>query len=305
MKSFNYECATIKSGFGRTFIAIFAAIILIGGCAGKQINPLSLPITGSDRVQTAFPPTGDELIIRTQLLLPLVVYKDQTTTDQRLMQILEFVHQGFEQNANIAAIPQQEVENLLSKEENRRFQATNVADAIQLGMSLKAQFVSQMQITIIESKVVKGVDQFKANINLTIFTTGSGQVVFQKDFGLDTQKFEKSENELKLLVQRSFPIRGYILETRGGHQVAKISLGRSMGIKLNREFHIRERNVKTEIVSGVTRKVVSFPTAALATAKVIKIMENESWILIEKSDRAKIKLGQVVFTLPEKKGPLF
>lgn len=286
-------------------LSVLVTLTLGSGCASKPINPLSFPVTSVDKVQTEFPPSDDDLIMPSQLLLPLVVYKDPTSTDERLAQILGFLNQSFEQNGNIAGIPQPEVAALLSEEENRRFQATNVADAIQLGKSLNAKFVSQMQITIVESQIVKGVDQFKANVNLTIFTTGSGQVVFQQIVAFDTQKQEKSETALKLLVQRHFPLRGFILETRGGHQVAKISLGRSLGVKLNREFHIRERKVENKIVSGAVRKVVSFSPIALASAKVIQVTENESWIIIDKKDRAKIKSGQVVFSLPEKKRSLF
>ena len=130
-------------------------------------------------------------------------------------------------------------------------------------------------------------------------------MVFQQNIGFDSQKPEKSGTELKLLVQKFFPLRGFILETRGGHQVAKISLGRSLGVKLNREFHIRERSVENKIVSGVVRKVISFSPIALATGKVIRVMENESWIAIDKKDRIKIKSGQVVFSLPEKKSSFF
>lgn len=302
-----YRSMTIKKSAAKKLVITFllVSLALIWGCASKPINPMNLPVTASDKVEAEFPPTEDELIIRAQLMLPLIVYKDQTTTEQRLTQILSFLNQGFEQNANIAVIPQQEVRDLLSEEENKRFQSTNVADAIQLGNSLKAKFVSQIEITIVESKIVKGVDQFSTNINITIFTTDSGQVVFQKNFNLNTQKYEKSEEEFKILVQRFFPVRGYILETRGGHQVAKISLGRSLGIKLNREFHIRDRQVKTQMAGGATRRIVSFSPTALTTAKVIKVMENESWILIDKKDRIKIKSGQVVFALPEKKSSLF
>lgn len=156
-----------------------------------------------------------------------------------------------------------------------------------------------MQITILESKMVENVDHFKANINLTIFTTDSGQVVIKQDVTYNSKDIESSDNSLKKLIQTYFPIRGYILETRGGKQVAKISLGRSAGIKLDRKIQIWQRKVHNEIINGASRRTVTFGTAALATAEVIRVYENESWVLIRKGDQHKIRKGQVIFTQPE------
>ena len=192
-----------------------------------------------------------------------------------------------------------QTKHLLAKEENRHFQPGNIADAIQLGASINVDFVSQMQITIIESKMVKNIDHIKANVNLTLFTTGSGQVIIKHDALYDSQNLERSDEALRQLVQTNFPIRGFILETRGGHQVAKISLGRSAGIKLGRQILIRERQVNSQIVNGVSRKTITFKAAALAKTKVIQVLENESWVAVNKGDQHKIKKGQVIFTLPK------
>ncbi len=156
-----------------------------------------------------------------------------------------------------------------------------------------------MEGTLIESKMVENVDQFKANINLTVFTTDSGQVIFQQNIHYDSQKYERSYKKLRQLIQTYFQIRGYILETRGAHQVAKISLGRSVGIELGRKIQIRERTVKTEIINGVSRSIVSFDVNALAMTEVIKVMEDDSWVLVNKKDQPKIKKGQVIFTMSE------
>ncbi len=67
-----------------------------------------------------------------------------------------------------------------------------------------------------------------------------------------------------------------------------------------REFMIRERIVKNEIVMGMSRKNVSFSPLALAIVKVINVMEDESWISINERDRVKVKKGQVLFSQPEK-----
>jgi len=280
-------------------VMICCASILLSGCAQKRINPLTLPILQSDSIEARFPPSKEELILRPYILLPLITYKDQTVTESRLNDVLHFIHSSLEENGNFSVMTRDQTKHLLAKEENRHFQPGNIADAIQLGASINVDFVSQMQITIIESKMVKNIDHIKANVNLTLFTTGSGQVIIKHDALYDSQNLERSDEALRQLVQTNFPIRGFILETRGGHQVAKISLGRSAGIKLGRQILIRERQVNSQIVNGVSRKTITFKAAALAKTKVIQVLENESWVAVNKGDQHKIKKGQVIFTLPK------
>ena len=281
------------------FMLIFCCIILLSGCAPKKVDPLSFPILDADKLESQYPPFEDELVLRPYILLPLLVFKDQTVTEVRLKEINHFINSSFEKNGNFSIISQQQTDALLAEDENKHFQTSNIADAIQLGTSVNATFVSQMQITIIESKMVENVDRFKANINLTVFTTDSGQVVLQQDIHYDSQKSDRSYKKLKQLVQTYFQIRGYILETRGAHQVARISLGRSVGIELGRKIQVRERTVKSEIVNGVSRRIVSFDVNALAMTEVIKVMENDCWVLVNKKNMPKIKKGQVVFTMHE------
>ncbi|NQU63444.1 MAG: hypothetical protein HQ517_04050 [SAR324 cluster bacterium] len=284
---------------GLSLIAVFCGFIFSTGCTPKKVDPMSFPILDADEIEAQYPPTEEELVLRPYILLPLIVFKDQTVTESRLNDILNFVHSSFEKYGNFSIISQSQTDALLAREENKRFQTSNIADAIQLGTTVNATHISQMQITIIESKMVDNVDIFKANINLTVFTTDSGQVVIKQDISYDAKKPEQSYKKLKQLVQTYFQIRGYILETRGAHQVAKISLGRSVGIELDRKMQIRDRIVKSEIVSGISRKTVSFEVNILTTVEVIKVMENDCWVLVNKKDQHKIKKGQVVFTLPD------
>jgi|GEM_PF-1673012 len=280
-------------------LVIFGSVILLSGCAQKKIDPLTFPILEADKLEAQYPPSKDELVLRPNILLPLLVFKSQTVTEGRLKEISHFVNSSFKQYGNFSIISQNQTDTLLAKKENKHFQPSNVADAIQLGSSVNADFVSQMQATIIESKMVDNVDRFKANINLTVFRTDSGQVVVQENIRYDSQKYDRSYKDLKQLIQTYFQIRGYILETRGAHQVAKISLGRSVGIELGRKIQIRERIVKTQIINDVSHSIISFDVNALAETEVIKVMEDDSWVLVNKKDQVKIKKGQVVFTMPE------
>jgi hypothetical protein len=258
-----------------------------------------IPIFEADKLEAQFPPSNDELVLRPNILLPLLVFKGQTVTEERLKEINHFINSSFKQHGNFSIISKNQTDTLLGKDENKHFQPSNIADAIQLGSSVNADFVSQMQVTIIESKMVDNVDRFKANINFAVFRTDSGQVVVQEDIHYDSQRYDRSNKNLKQLIQTYFQIRGYILETRGNHQVAKISLGRSVGIELGRKIQIRERTVKTQIINDVSHSIISFDVNALTETEVIRVMEDDSWVLVNKKDQSKIKTGQVVFTMPE------
>ncbi len=283
-----------------SFITVLLAVLIgAGACTQPKVDPLSVPVMEIDKETAKYPPTKAELAVTPRLMLSLMVFKGDTVTKERLDATLGFLDQSFSKYGNFSPVPQTKVEELLNTDENRKFQASNVADAIQLGKSLNASFVAQLQVMIGESQVINNIDHYKSNVNMTIFTADSGQVVFKKDIVYDTQDYEQSDIDLKKMIQQYFPLRGYILETRGGRQFAKISVGRSLGIKLDRQFQIRERDVKEEIVMGVTRRTVSFSPLALATVTVVKVMEDSSWVSIEEKDRIKVKQGQVVFSMPE------
>ena len=279
---------------------LLLAGLLLPACVPQQVDPMSLPIMKNDLEEAENPPTAEELAVTPHLLLPFLVYKDDATTKLRLEAVMKFIQNAFRDYGNFLSVPQKKVAELLALEENKLFQSSNVADAIHLGKSLKASFVAQFQVFISESETIENIDTFKSKTNLTIFTTDSGQVVFKQDIVFDTQKIEQSEKTLRKVIQENFPLRGFILETRGGKQYAKISLGRSMGIKQGRRFQVRDRIVKKEILLGVARKTVSFAPLALATVSVVQVMEDEAWVEIDKNDRDKIKKGQVVFSLVEK-----
>lgn len=298
IKNFCFGAHNLRRGL--LLSGLFACAIWIVSCATQSVDPLTLEITQLDKEESQFPPVEDDLLVSPHLLLSLVTYKDPTVTEPRLTAITNFLHHGLERYANFSTIPITKVAELMSAEENRRFQPGNVADAIALGNQLNAAFVAQLQIQIVSSKIVKSIDHYTANTNMTVFTTDSGQVVFKQDLVFDTFDTEASEKALRLLVQEYFPLRAYILETRGDRQYAKISIGRSLGVKIGREFLVREREVKSEIVMGMNRKTVSFSPLALGTVKVIEVMEDESWVTIEKSSRMQIKKGMVVFSKPEK-----
>ncbi|MCP4297325.1 MAG: hypothetical protein GY786_17115 [Proteobacteria bacterium] len=285
--------------FKINFLGIMIFSVLLNSCNQVEIDPLKLTILPVDRETASFPPSKEELMVQPRVLFPLIVYRGETVTTPRFQKAYQFFQESFEKYGDFTFIPLATVQELLDKEENKHFQASNVADAIELANGQNASFVVQIGIDILEAKRVKAIDHFKINIDAGVITTSTGQVIFKNNILVDTLKPEESEAAIKKQVQEHFPVKGYILETRGGHQVAKISIGRSRGIRMGRELLVRDRIVKTVMVNGMVRKTVTFSPQAVANVKVIKVHEDESWISIDEELRKGIKLGQVVFTEPE------
>ena len=281
------------------FLLLITSISL-GACTQPKIDPLKLKILPQDRARAEFPPSEEELLTQPRLALPLVVYRGGDVTDSRLQRAFNFFQTAFKKHGNFTFIPLESVNLLLKKNENAHFQTTNVADAIEMAKKQNASFVVQLSVDLLGSQRIKGVDHFKIRLDTGVITTNSGQVVFKEAIFMDTRNLTKSKKKIKKQVQKNFPLKGYILETRGGHQVAKISIGRSKGLTVGRKLLIRNRTVKKVMVNGVVKRTISFDPQALANAKVIEIHEDYAWITIEKETQEQIKAGQVVFTVPEK-----
>ena len=281
-------------------IQIGILLLLITNCAEKQVNPDLLQILPEDKATSEFPPTPEELIPRVYQVLTLVSEKDATVTETREDALVSFIKMGFTKYSHVNTVDETELKNKLSDKAFHGFQPDNVAEAIQLGKALKSRYVSQLQLTVLESKMENSVDRFKAHIDFNVFTTDAGQNRLNEKIEYNSADLKKATSQLKNIIQTYFPLMGYILETKGGHQVAKISIGRNVGVKLDREFLIKSRKVESTIMDGFVRKTTTFSKMSVAVGKVIKVMENESWISIPKADLDKIKIGQVVFSQPEK-----
>ncbi|MBT4289465.1 MAG: hypothetical protein HOD92_19230 [Deltaproteobacteria bacterium] len=281
-------------------IQIGILVLLITNCTEKQVNPDLLQVLPEDKASSEFPPSPEELIPMVYQVLTLVSGKDATVTAMREEALVSFIKTGFTKYSHVKNISESELKNKLADKAFHGFQPDNVAEAIQLGKALKSRYVSQLVLAVLESKIVESVDRFKATIDFNVFTTDAGQNRLNEKIEYNSADLKKADSQLKTIIQTHFPLMGYILETKGGHQVAKISIGRNVGVKLDREFLIKSRKVESTIMDGFIRKTTTFSKMSVAVGKIIKVMENESWISIPKADRDKIKLGQVVFSQPEK-----
>ena len=285
---------------------LFSAVLLFGlslvlfsACTPKKIVPMELQVEADDKLMAEFPPENIELAQEAKRLLSLVVSKDDTITESRFKQIIAFIEMGFSKFADISSLPQKEVQTALMTDAHHGFQPQNVAEALALGKEMDTTYVAQLRISLLESKVINNIDRFKAKINLTVFTTNSGQIILSQDVLYNSNLSNRKQKDFQEMIQTFFPLRAYILQTRGGHQVAKISIGRSLGIKLGREFLIRDRKVDTILMMGMARKTISFSSDVLAKGTVIKVLENESWLSIPQKDRHKIRIGQAAFSEPD------
>ena len=276
------------------------AVSCVSFSCQKKINPEQLEITAIDRQQAKFSPTKTELIPQRNDIAFLLTGQDPQITLQRLENIQNFLVYTFMKYGNFTTIPFQKVDTLIHSVEYENFRRKNILDVIQLGLDLQATFIAQKDISLIASRQNRdGTDVFQVDIRLAIYDVSSHQNVMTKVIRYDSSNPVKSEKLLRTEIQKHFPLRGYIVETRGNRQIGKISLGKSLGITLQREFHVRTRTVEQSVVDALVRRKVTFSRQPLATVKVVKILENESWVEILEKDRPAIRVGQVVFALPE------
>lgn len=271
---------------------IFFIPFLFSACSNKQIDPDLLISVQADQVETDFPPSQEDLTYQKKYILPLFIDTEDSTKNK----ISELLKKSFFDFGDIYTIPDRLIRSTLQQENFSGFQKTNIPAALLLGEDLDATFVAQIRVTEPEPSKKPG------QIDLSVFSVGTGQLAFRKMIPYNIKNQKKSAKALKKLIQSYFPIKGFILETRGNRQVAKISIGRSAGIKLNRIFYIHSRRIKSEIVSGVVRKTVTFSKNSIAEGTVIQVLENEAWLKIEKKDRKSVLKGQVVFAKPESSG---
>lgn len=284
-------------------ISTFILMVLFSGCE-KKINPSMLGVLPEDKAVSEHPVTEEELEYKQPAMILKVVSKSSDVTEARYQFIQNSLKQAMKKYGFFKIIPDEQIEEQLKTEEYKSFDPKNVADMIQLGRDFSASHIAQEEIKIISSSKKSGSDNFKAEVILTLFTAGSGQVIVKEKVEVNSIYPKATEVRLKKLIQTYLPLKGYILETRGGHQVARISLGRALGVMAGREFLVHKRELKNQfsgdqkLAFGVLQTKISY-SAPIARVKVIEVMENDAWVLIDKNDRSKIRIGQAVFSRPE------
>jgi len=286
-------------------IGLILSLALLFGCAGPQVKPLSLPVELVDQQTTQFPPSPQEIIHHPRLLAEVIAQLGSTVTGPRKSEVLTFIHQSMEGLGDFSYIPTLDIQAQLKAPEFLGFAPHSVVDTLKLGRALNSEFVSQVDIQIVESRLKEGEDQFKAQIQLALFSVSTGQLIFKENILYDSAAPARSKRKFKHLIQSNFPLKGFIIETRGAREVAKITLGSTLGLNIGRKVSIRSREVKHQLIRGVDKTLVSYSAESLATGEVIQVSTNDAWIWIPKAKRSQFKTGDLVFTLPETSHSIF
>lgn len=288
--------------------AIFLAGIFLTACAPKKIEPLKLAITEEDKKQVEFPPSKDELVLPRNDIVFLDEELGLGVSKERLQPINEIIEKVFRLSANFNIVPQEKIDAILSQADYKDFRANNIIESIQFAKEQDATFLGLKNIQITSSRIKEKVDTFVASVEISLFTTGTRQLISKNTLSYDSENpIDFVWNLKKNLVETYLPLRGFITETRGNHQVAKITLGSSLGIKVGRKLLVRNRIVYSTIAGGVSadsgmqRTIIRYSPEVLAKVEVIEVRENESWVKIKSEDRLKIAIGQGVFTEPEER----
>jgi len=277
-------------------------LVLFVGCATPQIKPLDLAI---DQEITTFPPSPEELLHHTRLIAEVLTTQGSTVTPARQLEILTFLHQSMESFGDFSYIPPMDVAAQLKTAPFVGFEPHSVVETLKLSASIGAEFASQVEIHITKSQLKQGIDQFSADIQLALFKVSTGQLIFKEKVVYSSANPLRSKKRFKKSIQSSFPLKGFIIETRGGREVAKITLGASFGLQIGRKVLIRSRKIRHQLVRGIDQTQISYSTEALAKGEVIQVSTNDAWIWIPEAKRSQFRTGDLVFTLPETSHSIF
>ena len=286
------------------FRSFFLLLVTAGlvACSSPNIDPLSLPVNPPDLETSLFPPSESELVHRPRMLLTLVAAQEGLSEAQA-QETLAFLAESFGKYGDFAPIPEPKVRALLAKEDQKGFRPESIAMALNLGSQLGAEYVAQVELSLAPSK--KEQAPFKAKGKITLFHQSSGRMVFLEPLDYDSANPSESRRALKPKVQAAFPLRGFVLETRGDRKVAKVSLGASLDLKVGQKVSFRSRTVENTLQNGLNSQVITYSPQVLCQGEVILVTANHAWVLIKPKDQEKLKKGDVVFTEPENSGSLF
>ena len=272
-------------------------------CSGPTVDPLSLPLNPPDLETAQFPPSESELVHRPRMLLTLVASAKEDLSPAQTGESLAFLAESLAKYGDFAPIPESKVKALLAREDQRGFRPESIAMALNLGSLLGAEFVAQVELSL--APVKRSDAPYKTQGKITLFHQASGRMVFLEPWVYDSADPTESRTRLKPKIQAAFPLRGFVLETRGDRRVAKISLGASLDLKVGQKVSFRSRIVETSLQNGLNSQLITYSPQVQCQGEVILVTANHAWVLIKPKDQEKLKKGDVVFTEPENSGSFF
>jgi len=269
--------------------------LMLWGCQPAVI-PFQQAAPDTDKQTVPHPPSEEELRIPPHFLAfsPPVTNPQLTQYHQSLS--LNFIQSLLEQEGNLQILPEYRTTYLLQRIEFREYDPTSVEDAFRLGKALKVDYIAMLKI---QPSLVKKDDLDWATYpTLKIYQVQSQQIVMQESFNFEALHASNLWNTLKTKVQKVFPLKGYILETRNRHAYVRINFGTNQGIRANRTCSVFRRSIESKTLpDGGSQKTESYQLLGKMTIR--EVNQDTSWGVVDPETRPKILTGDVVFTNPE------
>ncbi|MBL0691548.1 MAG: hypothetical protein JJV97_04385 [SAR324 cluster bacterium] len=104
-----------------------------------------------------------------------------------------------------------------------------------------------------------------------------------------------ARNRLNKFIETYFPIKGLVIQVRGGQKAAKISVGRSAGTIANQKFALYDRDkISLKEFSVLRNNHLNFKSNK-QIIELVAVEEDESWFYITQPP---IKIGDIVISIP-------
>ncbi|MGK5091571.1 hypothetical protein WDW89_06075 [Deltaproteobacteria bacterium TL4] len=266
------------------------------GCTPPPVPFQQAQIFPEDQVEAPNPPSPEELIPPRDVIAfsPVRTHAKLTRYHEALS--LAFTQSALEEVGNLQITPEQRVTRTLEFSEFLNFNPDSVEAAVNLGKHLNVKYIAMLSLTPSASKVGKG--DWAAFVYFRVYQIAPQRAVMEESFDFALSRSREVWKSFKNKVQASFPVRGFILESRNRHAYVRISLGKKYGIDPQRSFGIFRRIIEAKpLPDGSTLHSESYQR--IGQMQVQEVYEEESWGVVAPQDQSRILKGDVVFTNPE------
>lgn len=274
----------------RYLLTAFVGMIFLGGCQSVAPKPMAHPQTQEDLVRYQPSPHPEELIAYSKPIL-LFLQSNLEQTDFA-PQLQEGFYRILEERAGFQRIPAKRYAYRRNLPELAGLNPLQLSHQLKLAEAMEADYLARMEIGPNESE-----DQsnYQGSLKVEIIETKTGEALFVESLTLKNPGHESALRAFAPKIEKAFPLKGYLLQTRANKRFAKISLGRSRGIALGREFTLHKRTLEP---IGQERQKERIHPIEVSRGRVVLLKEYESWLELEEETRAKALEGMPVLSRP-------
>ncbi len=137
----------------------------------------------------------------------------------------------------------------------------------------------------------------KPKFNIVFYQSFEKQLVAETNW-IPSQK--ASDKHFKRNIAVYFPLKGFIISTKGDRILLKINLGKKLNVKKGDFFAVHSRKIivetKTNLTAIYTQRKIKYSNNYLARVRVVKVESEYSWALAHPKDSKKIKAGMPIFS---------